>query len=132
MEFFATSHGKGPSDGLAGTTKANAARASLQLPPEKQIRNPRMFYEWAKDNLKGINFAFVDVATAETSRNLLKKRFEKAEPIPEITKHHRMEPRVSDALCVQRYSSAAEFRICNLRDAIQPTTQPTLPRYSTR
>lgn len=32
--FFATTHGKGPCDGLGGTVKRMAARASLQLPPD--------------------------------------------------------------------------------------------------
>ncbi len=37
----ATSHGKGPCDGVGGTVKRLAARASLQRPYEKQILTPR-------------------------------------------------------------------------------------------
>lgn len=39
--YFETGHGKGPSDGLGGTLKRLAARASLQLPPEQQVQTPQ-------------------------------------------------------------------------------------------
>ena len=35
--FFATSHGKGPCDGVGGTVKHEAAKASLQHPYHDQI-----------------------------------------------------------------------------------------------
>ncbi len=37
--FFATSHGKGPCDGVGGTVKWLAARASLQRPDDDHIMN---------------------------------------------------------------------------------------------
>ena len=39
--FFATSHGKGPCDGVGGTIKRLAAKTSLQRPYDKQIIAPR-------------------------------------------------------------------------------------------
>ena len=39
--FSATSHGKGACDGLGGTVKRLAARASLQRPYNDQIMTPR-------------------------------------------------------------------------------------------
>lgn len=44
--FFATAHGKGPSDGLGGTVKRLAAKASLQQPFENQILTPLELDEW--------------------------------------------------------------------------------------
>ena len=38
--FFATSHGKSPADGIAGTVNRSAAKASLQRPYEDQILTP--------------------------------------------------------------------------------------------
>ena len=38
--FFATAHGKGPCDGVGGTVKREAARASLQRPYENHIITP--------------------------------------------------------------------------------------------
>ena len=46
--FFATSHGKGPCDGVGGTIKRLAARASLQRPYHEQIMTPRQLYEFAE------------------------------------------------------------------------------------
>ena len=50
--FFATSHGKGPCDGIGGTVKHNATRASIQRPNDKLILTPRQFYDcvWGHHN----------------------------------------------------------------------------------
>lgn len=45
--FFATSHGKGPCDGIGGSFKRNAVRASLQRTIEGHITNATELYEWA-------------------------------------------------------------------------------------
>jgi len=42
--FFATSHGKSSCDGVGGTVKRSAARASLQRPHDNQIMT---LYDWA-------------------------------------------------------------------------------------
>ena len=57
--FFATSHGKGPCDGLGGTLNQLAAKASLQHPYENQITNPQLLYEWAVTAMPNITFAYI-------------------------------------------------------------------------
>ena len=52
--FFATSHGKGPCDGVGGTVKRLAARASLQRPINNQITTPRQLFEFAESEIKSI------------------------------------------------------------------------------
>ena len=44
--FSATAHGKGACDGLGGTVKRLAARASLQRPYTEQIMTPHQLYNW--------------------------------------------------------------------------------------
>ena len=53
--FFATSHGKGPCDGVGGTVKRLAARASLQRPINNQITTPRQLFEFAESEIKSID-----------------------------------------------------------------------------
>ena len=52
--FFATSHGKGPCDGLGGTLKRLATKASLQRCSEglntEPILTPMAFFEFCKEN----------------------------------------------------------------------------------
>ena len=43
--FYATSHGKEPCDGIGGTVKRLAARASLQRPYCSQIITPNLLFE---------------------------------------------------------------------------------------
>ncbi|XP_033122950.1 uncharacterized protein LOC117121756 isoform X2 [Anneissia japonica] len=63
--FFATSHGKGPSDGVGGTIKRLAARASLQRPFDQQIITARQLFEFADSEIDKIHCQF---ATTEQYR----------------------------------------------------------------
>ena len=77
--FFATSHGKGPCDGLGGTVKRLAAKASLQRPYEDQILNAEQLYSWAKVNIPGIHFDFVDSSEVQQYGEFLESRFSSAQ-----------------------------------------------------
>lgn len=50
--FFATSHGKSACDGVGGTVKRLAARASLQRPYKGLT--PHELFTWAEKNIKSI------------------------------------------------------------------------------
>lgn len=76
--FFATSHGKGPCDGIGGTLKRLARRASLQRPIDNQITNPLELYEWAKCNLGNIHVEYCTPEEYNAEAQLLNERFSKA------------------------------------------------------
>ena len=69
--FFATSHGKGACDGLGGTVKRLAARASLQRPYEDQIVTPLQLYEWATVNIPSTVFAYCSTEEYLTEKSHL-------------------------------------------------------------
>jgi hypothetical protein len=54
--FFATFHWKSACDGVGGTLKRLAAKASLQRPYNDQIMTPHQLYEWAKSSINNLNF----------------------------------------------------------------------------
>ena len=56
--FLATSHGKGACDGLGGTVKRLAARASLQKPYNDQVMTPRQLFDWACANIPAVYFEY--------------------------------------------------------------------------
>jgi hypothetical protein len=57
--FFATSHGKSPCDGIGGTVKREAAKASLRATINSQILMPHELFVWAQSNIKGVNMFYV-------------------------------------------------------------------------
>ena len=81
--FSATSHGKGASDGVGGTVKLLAARASLQRPYERQIMTPLQLFEWASENIPGVVFRYCSTEEYEEVKHHLEKRFENSRTIPE-------------------------------------------------
>ncbi len=58
MDFSATAHGKGACDGVGGTVKRLAARASLQKPYTDQIMTPRQLFDWVSTHITSIHFGY--------------------------------------------------------------------------
>ena len=56
--FFGTSHGKNTCDGIGGTVKRLAARASLLRTLDDHIMTPLQLFDWCRKNIKGITCFF--------------------------------------------------------------------------
>ena len=56
--FYATSHGKNASDGIGGTIKREAGKASLRATTTGHILTPKRLFEWCVVNITGIKFFF--------------------------------------------------------------------------
>ena len=109
--FFATSHGKGPCDGVGGTVKRLAARASLQRPYDKQILTPHQLFEFAQSEIKGINFYYATVFEYEQESSMLEHRFQLARTIPGTHRLHSFVPLSAQQVEVRDFSSSLEKRI---------------------
>ena len=107
MAFFATSYGKGPCDGLGGTVKRLAARASLQRAYDHQIITPHQLYEWASDNIPKINFKFCTCDDYKRAEAFLQDRFQKSKTIPGTQKLHCFVPLTNTTLCTKPYSNSS-------------------------
>ena len=109
--FFATSHGKGPCDGVGGTVKREAAKASLQRPYHDQIMTTYQLYTFAKENIHGISFEYLTANDWQIESTILKERFSNAKTIPGTQKLHCFKPLSTNELQVQDYSSSSVSRI---------------------
>lgn len=108
--FFATSHGKGPCDGIGGTVKRLAAKASLQRVFNNQIMTPRQLYEFGKENIEGIDFIFSTIDEWSEEQSLLAERFSMASTIPGTQKLHSFVPRSLSELEVKFVSNMTNSR----------------------
>lgn len=106
--FSATAHGKGPCDGVGGTVKRLAAKASLQRPLENQILTPCELYEWSVKNITGISFDFSTQEEHVLSEIFLKDRFSEAHTIKGTQQYHAFIPLASslNKLSVKFFSDA--------------------------
>ncbi|KAK0169394.1 hypothetical protein PV328_012113 [Microctonus aethiopoides] len=126
--FFATSHGKGPSDGLGGTIKRLASRANLQLPTEQQIQTPEELCKWAQNHVQGITCHFVSNEQIRQSEKKLNKRFKNAVPIQGIRSCHAAVPITNDLIKIKTLSVLQEgqdFRLKNV-DIYEFVEEPTI------
>lgn len=112
--FFATSHGKSPCDGIGGTAKRLAAHASLQRPLDNQILTPADLFAFCKENVQGINFLFVTKEEIETTRLLQEKRFEKGQTVAGTRENHQFRPVTQSSINVSRVSDDPISFIANL------------------
>ena len=53
--YFATSHDKGPCNGVGGLLKRMATRACLQRPYQDQTQTHHQLYEFAEQNVLSLN-----------------------------------------------------------------------------
>ena len=104
--FSATSHGKGPWDGLAGSAKREAALESLRRPVENQILTPQEFYRFTKDKFKNVDVEFVsEEEILNLFTEVLAERFMLAKTIKGTLKLHSFSPveGSNDNLIVKQY-----------------------------
>lgn len=73
--FFATSHGKSPCDGIGGTVKRLAARASLHRPYENQILDSEDLFSFCSTNISNIKFFHVPSTKIDQIGLELQQRF---------------------------------------------------------
>ncbi|CAH0556044.1 unnamed protein product [Brassicogethes aeneus] len=106
--FFATSHGKSPCDGIGGTVKRLAARASLQATLDNHILTPLDLFNWANCNIHNIKFFFVSHADVQQHAKSLEARFQSAKTVPGTRSYHRFVPINNSELILYRLSSDDE------------------------
>ena len=90
--FFATSHGKNPCDGVGGTTKRLAIKASLQRTDTNHILTAKDFFDFCTSNITGVTYFFTTKDEVEATASFLEPRFSKAMTIPGTQKHHYFAP----------------------------------------
>lgn len=109
--FFATSHGKGPCDGVGRTVKRLAARASLQRPYSDQIMSPKQLFLFAQTEIPTVNFYFATTDEYQKEAVLLNDRFESARTVAGTHKVHSVHPVSPEMVEVKAFSSSNETRL---------------------
>ncbi len=110
--FSATSHGKGACDGLGGTVKRLAARASLQRPYNDQIMTPRQLFDWASISIPAVYFEYCSNEDYKREQQNLERRFKNARTIPGTCtrKLHSYVPISVDKVQVRPLSTCITFK----------------------
>ena len=108
--FSATSHGKGACDGVGGTVKRLAARASLQKPYDQQIMSATQLYQWAKENIPATVFRYCSTGEYEVVKQELENRFQNSRTIPGTRELHAFIPLSKHLVAVKLYSNCGEYK----------------------
>lgn len=102
--FFATAHGKGTCDGLGGTVKRLAAKASLQRPYSEHIMTPSQLFLWSQENIPKIKFEYCTNLDYSEEESFLKYRLQEAETIKGTQQFHTVIPHSSTELKLKIFS----------------------------
>ncbi|KAE8746813.1 hypothetical protein FOCC_FOCC006448 [Frankliniella occidentalis] len=113
--FHATSHVKGPCDGIGGTIKRLATRATLQGPSDKQIISGRHLYDWCVANMQKITVKYVTEMAWVTAKILLRKRFDNAKTVEGTLQYHSFVPCGDYSLEVKQFSFSTKKRIVSTK-----------------
>ncbi|XP_072043498.1 uncharacterized protein [Amphiura filiformis] len=125
--FFATSHGKSPCDGIGGTVKRLVRRASLQAVSDNHILSPKDLYEWASANIEKVLFFFVSSTDIERHKANIENRMLNAKTMSGSRSHHKFVPFNEDELRMFRISSdETSSIICATKEPNAPLASPTM------
>lgn len=102
--FYATAHGKGVCDGVGGTVKRLAAKASLQSPTDNQILTPFQLFQWGVRNIPSVTFFYVTNEEYVEEEKVLKTRFKEAVAVVGTQKFHAFIPLDKDKVQTKIYS----------------------------
>ena len=104
-----TSHGKSACDGIGGTVKRPATKASLKRPAHNQILTPLdMFsYMYCKFDVTGIKFFYMPSTTIKENVILLQDRYNAAQTVKGTRQLHRFVPQPLGKLLVYNTSLQA-------------------------
>ena len=105
--FHATSHGKGPCDGIGGTLKRKAARVSLTRQFENQITTPKLLFEWTQTIPMEADFAYGTIEEYNITSQYLEDRYSYAETIVGTQKFHCFIP-IQEGKMIVKYCSLNE------------------------
>ena len=87
--FFATSHGKGPCDGIGGTIKRLAFQHSLQ---GGDIQTPFALFQWCTQHVANMKMFYVSSEDVRENQTRLNPRLSKAKTLPRTQSFHRFVP----------------------------------------
>lgn len=90
--FFATPHGKSACDGVGGSMKGLAEKASLQKQHDNHVLTRQQLFKWTKENMAGIRTIWVSKTTVDETQLLLTERYMHAIPIKNTRKYHHFKP----------------------------------------
>ena len=97
-------HVKGECDGVGGTVKRLAARASLQRPYRDPILTPYQLFEFGCKDILTVNFHYATVEDHDRETTLLIKRFELTRTISGMHQLHSFCPISSEKLECREFS----------------------------
>ena len=109
--YFATAHGKSGADGIGGTVKRTAAKASLQRPVDDQILTAIRLYQFLCSEIKGIHFDFASSADHEEEERLLTERYKYCRTVPGTRSLHCIIPITNTSVEVRQFSLSPVKRI---------------------
>ena len=102
--FFATSHGKSPCDGIGGTLKRLAARASLQRTKTEQILTP-LDMRLSESHV----CMFLPSQNIEAVQYKMEERYASAKTIPGTRSYHEFVPLNNGETGLKRISDQEHF-----------------------
>ena len=98
MEFYATSHGKSPFEGIGSTIKRLVVRVSLLATKEGQILTPMQLYSWANEHVTGIKVMLVSKQDIAEHYLNSEPRLQNAKTVVGTRDHHRSVPLADNKL----------------------------------
>ena len=102
-----TSHGKSACDGIGGTVKRPATKASLKRPAHNQVLTTLDMFSYCESDVTGIKFFYMSSTTIKENVILLQDRYNAAQTVKGTRQLYRFVPQPQGKLLVYNTSLQA-------------------------
>ena len=116
--FFATSHGKGPCDGIGGSVKRLARLESLRRVAGKYLNTFDKLYEFCASDINNVAFMKITAAHMEMRRPAISARWQGGSTVPGTQSFHQFHPLNHETIAFKRLSS--DVILCGKRKFSTP------------
>ena len=104
-------------DGIGGTVKHLAAKASLQKAYNSQIMTPRQLFDWVVQNIERVHFKYCTIDDYTREEVFLEERLKISRTIPDAQKLHCFIPLSNTKILTKTFSNSSfpkEERVTHL------------------
>ena len=132
--FFATSHGKSPCDGVGGMIKRKLTRSSLMRPVQDQILTIEAVHDFCRMEIEGVIFFLISKEVLQNTRDFLQSRYASANTVPGTRSFHHFATDGVGMLKFKRVSDDQSFCgehnfLCASSDILLNTSDVPLMSY---
>jgi len=113
-KYFASGHGKNACDGVGGSVKGTARRASISAVDEAVITNPKELFLFLRDKMNTVTFDYTEEDEHKKTQKKLDRRYKNSKKVDGIRKIHEISVQDSSNIVTKQHFGSKYSKVYKL------------------